>query len=248
MKKAILAVSVGTSYDEAVRACIQPIEDALRAAYPRYEVFRAFTSRMIIRRLKSRGISVDNEAEALARLMAEGYDDIVVAPTHIIPGLEYERILDAAAGRPISAPLLADESDLEWMAAEMGAIAREEKRPLLLMGHGTGHTVDEIYSQLRAKLPRDVYIACADGKHTLDGLLPCLDAMPEKKIALMPLMLVAGAHAHNLLAGEGGDSWKSILAAHGFDVRVRMQGLGELEDVQRRFVEKTGRAMGIESR
>lgn len=244
MKKAILAVSVGTSYDEAVRACIQPIEDALRAAYPRYEVFRAFTSRMIIRRLKSRGISVENEVEALARLAAEGYDDIVVAATHIIPGLEYERIRDAAAGRPISAPLLADESDLEWMAAQMGAIAREEKRPLLLMGHGTGHAADEIYSQLRAKLPRDVFLACADGGYTLDGLQPRLEEIPEKRIALMPLMLVAGAHAHNGLAGDGGSSWKSILERRGFDVRVRMQGLGELEAVQRRFVEKAGRAIG----
>lgn len=183
MKKAILAVSFGTSYAEVEQSCIRPVEDALRAASPEYDVYRAFTSRIIMRKLCGQGVVIESEEEALARLNAEGYDEIIVVPTHIIPGHEYEKVCAAATGYRISKPLLSEEANLDWMAGVLSEIASEENRPLLLMGHGTDH-------------------------------------------------------AHNDLAGDEDDSWKSILTARGFDVHVRMQGLGALKDVQQRFVDK----------
>lgn len=136
-----------------------------------------------------------------------------------------------------------DEADLEWMAHRMGEIAAEEGRRTLFMGHGTDHAADETYVRLRALLPENAFLACVEGAHRLETILPRLDALKEKKLALAPLMLVAGDHAHNDLAGGDEDSWLSILTGRGFDVTVRMQGLGADEKVQARFVEKVGRAL-----
>lgn len=238
MKKAILAVSFGTSYAEVEQSCIRPVEDALRAASPEYDVYRAFTSRIIMRKLCGQGVIIESEKEALARLNAEGYDEIIVVPTHIIPGHEYEKVCAAATGYRTSKPLLSEEADLDWMAGVLSEIASEENRPLLLMGHGTDHAANEVYARLRAKLAGNVFLACVEGECSLEQLLPELDALSEKTLTLMPLMLVAGDHARNDLAGDEDDSWKSILTARGFDVHVRMQGLGALKDVQQRFVDK----------
>ena len=244
MKQAILTVSFGTSIPEAERSCIRPVEEAVRRAFPEWEVRRAFTSRIIMRKMKARGEAVDSETEALERLRADGFDRIVVAPTHIIPGEEYERVCAAAAGRRISEPLLANGDDLDWMAGVLAGAAREEGRPLLMMGHGTEHAADETYARLRERLPEHVFLACVEGAHSLEKALPALERLPGRKLTLAPLMLVAGDHARNDMAGDGEDSWRSVLTARGFDVRTRLQGLGALECVQRRFVEKIRRAMG----
>ena len=114
---------------------------------------------------------------------------------------------------------------------------------MLFMGHGTDHAADEIYVRLREKLPENVYLACVEGAHRLDTILPQLDAMPDKVITLAPLMLVAGDHAHNDLAGDEDDSWKSILESRGFRVKVRMRGLGAEPAVQQHFCEKVGKIL-----
>ena len=238
MKKAILAVSFGTRYAEAEQKCIRPVEQALERAFPDREVRRAYTSPTIRRLLAREGCDVPGEAEALEALEREGYGDVVVAPTHIIPGQEYVRVLETARGCPVSEPLLAAEEDLDWMARLLEQIAQEEGRPLLMMGHGTEHAADSTYARLREKLAENVFLACVEGAHTLEALMPRLEKMDVRRIALMPLMLVAGDHARNDLAGDAPDSWKSQLEARGFDVRVRMQGLGELDAVRTRFVEK----------
>ena len=240
MKQAILAVSFGTTHEDAEQSCIRPVEEALRAAFPLWEVRRAWTSRMIIRRVAARGAAIENEAEALARLRAEGYENIVLASTHIIPGQEYDRVRAAAGALPVSEPLLNDDADLRWMAEVLSDIARQEGRTLLVMGHGTEHRADAVYAGLRAVLPPSVKLACVEGKYGLEGILDDLEATPGKRLTLMPLMLVAGDHAKNDLAGDG-DSWKTRLLARGFDVNVRLQGLGALKAVQGRVVEKVGR-------
>ena len=244
MKKVIVAISFGTTHSDAEAGCIRPVEDALRAAFPDWQVCRAWTSRMIARRLKARGENVENEAEALERLRREGTDEIVLVPTHMIPGQEYRRVLEAADRLPVSAPLLANEDDLDWMAALLDGIARQEGRTLLVMGHGTEDTADETYARLRTRLTERVKLACVEGKYALDGILEDLEAVPGKTLTLMPLMLVAGDHAKNDLAGDEEDSWKSRLLARGFDVRCRLEGLGALEAVQGRFVEKARAAIG----
>lgn len=240
MRRAIIAVSFGTTHDDAAQGCILPVEEALRRAFPDWEVHRAWTARFICRKLRERGVSVENETEALARLKAEGVGRIVLASTHIIRGREYGMIQEAAGDLPVSAPLLDDADDLRWMAGLLGGIAREEGRTLLVMGHGTDHAANKTYARLRAELPDCVRLACVEGAYSLDGVMASLEAIPGKRLALMPLMLVAGDHARNDLAGDGEDSWKCRLQARGFDVSVRMQGLGALAAVQRRFAEKVG--------
>jgi len=243
MKKAILAVSFGTSYTEAETSCIRPVEDALRSAFPEYDVYRAFTSRVIMRKLRGQGTVIESEEEAIARLTADGYEEIIVVPTNIIPGYEYDKVCAAAKGFRLSAPLLNEDADLDWITGVLSGIAAEEGCTLLLMGHGTDHAANEMYVRLSEKLPENVLLACASGEHTLHALLPKLDCIPAKTVTLMPLMLVAGDHARNDLAGDEGNSWKSILTARGFDVRVRMQGLGALKEVQQHFVKKAARVI-----
>ena len=240
MKKALLAVSFGTTHMDAEASCIQPVEAALRTAFPDREVRRGWTSRMIVKRLRARGVEVDTESEALERLRGEGCDDIAVVSTHIIPGQEYDRVRAAAGALPVSEPLLNDDADLRWMAEVLSDIARQEGRTLLVMGHGTEHRADAVYAGLRAALPPSVKLACVEGEYGLEGILDDLEATPGKRLTLMPLMLVAGDHAKNDLAGDG-DSWKTRLLARGFDVNVRLQGLGALKAVQGRIVEKVRR-------
>lgn len=239
MKKAIGIVSFGTSYKDAELSCICPIERAIAQAFPDREVRRAFTSRIIARKMKKRGEFVENEVEMLEHLKEDGFDEIALVTTHVIPGFEYEKLRSAAEGMAVSEPLVSCEEDEQWMADLLERIAAEEGRTLLVMGHGTEHVADEIYMRIQEKLSSNVYVACAEGEHTLDSILPKLETMPNKEVVLMPMMIVAGDHAQNDLAGEDEDSWKSILTSKGFDVRVRMQGLGALESVQQRFVEKT---------
>lgn len=244
MKKAIIAVSFGTTHEDAVRGAIEPVERTLAEAFEGWTVCRAWTSRMIARKLRERGTPVENEREAIERLKAEGYERIALASTHIIGGREYDKLKDAADGLPVSAPLLDTDDDLNWMAALLGRIADEEGRTLLVMGHGTEHAADETYARLRGVLPANVRLACVEGSHGLDELMPELDAMADKRLTLMPLMLVAGDHAKNDLAGDDEDSWKSRLQARGFDVRARLRGLGALPEVRARFVEKVRAAIG----
>ena len=238
MKKAIIVVSFGTTHSDAEASCIRPVERALAAAFPDREICRAWTSRIIIRRLAARGEAVENEAEALERLRREGCGDIRFVPTHMIRGREYQRVVAAAEGLPVSAPLLDTDEDLEWMAGLLDGIAAAEGRTLLVMGHGTDHAADATYQRLRGMLSGRVQLACVEGRYGLDGIMDALEAVPGKTLTLMPLMLVAGDHARNDLAGDAPDSWKSRLLARGFDVRLRLTGLGALEPVQQRFVGK----------
>lgn len=246
MKSAIIAVSFGTTHSDAEAGCIAPVEDALRAAFPDRQVRRAWTARFIRAALERRGEHVDGVSEAIARLRAEGFSNIALASTHIIRGREYALAEAEAEGLPLSAPLLDGEDDLLWMAELLDGIAREEGRTLLVMGHGTDHAANAVYAGLRQRLSPRVKLACVEGEYGLDGLWDALEAVPGKRLTLMPLMLVAGDHAKNDLAGEGEDSWRSRLLARGFDVALRLRGLGSLEAVRRRIVEKARAAAGGE--
>lgn len=239
MKRALIAASFGTSHKDADRTCIRPIEDALRAAHPGCEVRRAITSRRLLRRLRAQGMEVEDPAEAIARLEAEGFDEIALAALQVIPGGEYEKVCEAAGGRPVSEPLLAGDADLGWMAALLGTVAEQDGQPLVVMGHGSDHAGGEIYARLRSRLPENVFLACMEGELRLESILPQLKKLPGRSVTLTPLMLTAGAHAREYLAGDGEDSWKVILESRGFGVRLRMQGLGALPEVQARFALKT---------
>ena len=244
MKKALLVASVGTTIPEADQNCIRPIEIALEKAFAEHRVFRAFTSRIICRRLSEQGVGIDSPEAAITRMTSEGYDDITVLPTHLLPGTEYDRLCAACSGHRILRPLLWDENSLDWMVNLITDIYSNEQKPILLAGHGSDSIANSIYSRLSSKLPENIFLACLKGECSLDSLFPALDTLPGKEILLMPLMIVAGMHVRNDLF-EGSDSWKEILEHRGLHVHTFSNGLGSLPSIQQRFIDQVSAAFSL---
>ena len=251
-KKALLVVSFGTSHHDTREKTIDRIEAYLAGAFPDRRVYRAWTSGMIIRKLRQEGVEIDTVPAALERMLADGMTDVVVQPTHLLNGVENDTMIreaEAVRGRfqslRIGAPLLTSHEDLEQMArilTEMFPRLLEEEA-VLFMGHGTEHYANAVYAALDYRfkdMGRDrFYMATVEGYPTLENALRQMQARKGlKRVYLVPFMIVAGDHAKNDMAGDEPDSWKSILQNLGFEVKVRMQGLGALGPVQRRFVEK----------
>lgn len=239
MKRAMIVASFGSTSPAAVEAGVRPIEEAVAAAHPGVAVHRAFTSALILERLRMQGVQAESVEECVSRLKREGCAEIIVVPALMVPGHEYRKICSQAAGCRIVPPLLCSEADIEWMAAFLGSIASGEPGPLLLMGHGSDSEADSIYTALRKKLPGKIFLACLEGNCTLELLLPDLDRLPEKTLILMPLMLTAGRHVLRDMIGDDEHSWKSVLESRGFKIRTRMQGLSAFPEICRRFAEKS---------
>ena len=255
MKQAILAVSFGTTYPDTLEKTIAATEAALAEAYPGWPVYRAFTSGMILKKLRQRdGVEIDNVAQAMARLEREGYTQVAVQSTHVMHGEEYEKML--AQLEPykltmeiaVGAPLLHAQSDYEAVADALLSWLPlpGDGEALVLMGHGTAHFANSAYAQmehvLQSRCPR-IYIATVEGYPTLDSVAEQLQRQPEiRRLTLAPFMLVAGDHARNDMAG-GEDSWKETLEAKGYEVTCILQGLGECPAIQKLFVAHCGEAM-----
>ncbi len=251
-KRAILAVSFGTSYHDTFTKTIGAIEAALRAAFPACTLRRAFTSGMIIRKLRERdGVEVDDVPAALEKLAAEGFSHVVVQPTHVMHGDEYDKLTAQAApfqGRfqklTCGRALL---SSLEDYQAVGRAILDElpgpaEDTAFVFMGHGTGHYANAAYAQLEYLLHdwgrRDILVGTVEGYPGLDEVKRRLAERPAvKKALLLPLMIVAGDHACNDLAGAGEDSWRAQLESAGYSTACLLKGLGEYPGVRALFVE-----------
>ena len=255
MKQAILAVSFGTTYPDTLEKTIAATEAALAQAYPGWPVYRAFTSGMILKKLRQRdGVEIDNVAQAMARLEREGYTQVAVQSTHVMHGEEYEKML--AQLEPykltmeiaVGAPLLHAQSDYEAVADALLSWLPlpGDGEALVLMGHGTAHFANSAYAQmehvLQSRCPR-IYIATVEGYPTLDSVAEQLQRQPEiRRLTLAPFMLVAGDHARNDMAG-GEDSWKETLEAKGYEVTCILKGLGECPAIQKLFVAHCGEAM-----
>ena len=255
MKQAILAVSFGTTYPDTLEKTIAATEAALAEAYPGWPVYRAFTSGMILKKLRQRdGVEIDNVAQAMARLEREGYTQVAVQSTHVMHGEEYEKML--AQLEPykltmeiaVGAPLLHAQSDYEAVADALLSWLPlpADGEALVLMGHGTAHFANSAYAQmehvLQSRCPR-IYIATVEGYPTLDSVAEQLQRQPEiRRLTLAPFMLVAGDHARNDMAG-GEDSWKEVLEGKGYEVACILQGLGECPAIQKLFVAHCGEAM-----
>lgn len=241
-KPAILVVSFGTSYNESREVTIEAIERDIAAAFPDYDVRRAFTAQTIIDKLAERdGLEIDNVTEAMERLVADGVKQVIVQPTHIMPGYEYDDVVAEVApyadrfetlaiGRPLlyasedyDAVIDAILADVEEVGAEDTAIA--------FMGHGTEHFANATYSMLDYKMHSmgyvNAFVGTVEGFPTLDDVMSAISTYGAQKIVLYPFMIVAGDHANNDMAGDEGDSWKTILTDAGFEVECRIQGLGE---------------------
>lgn len=240
-KRGILVVSFGTSYAAVRKSCIESVEKKIAETFSGYEVRRAFTSGIVIKKIKERDkIFIDNPEEALLKMKEEGFKEVIIQPLHIIPGIEYEKVKEAvekfkngsfetiALGRPV----LYDKEDyrVAVRALKMQIPKLDNHQTVVLMGHGTCHFSNACYTFLQSILDvqgLNVFIATVEGYPELNDIIPKLKARGITEITLMPYMLVAGDHAINDMAGEKEDSWKNVLINTGFKVDMYLHGLGE---------------------
>lgn len=251
MKKAVLAVSFGTTFHDTLEKNIVAIERDLAAAFPDRDVFRAFTSGMVLRRLRERdGIEIDNVSQALERLHGAGYGDVVVQSTHVMNGEEYDKLRELAApyaGRferlAFGAPLLTATRDYHDVvdAVLQRLPAEEADTAVVLMGHGTTHHANAVYAALEYVFHdtgrEDIHIGTVEGYPTFEEVCRRLEEKGTvKKVVCAPLMVVAGDHAKNDLAGDEPDSWRSMLEERGYAVSCILEGLGENPAIRAVFV------------
>lgn len=249
MGKAILAVSFGTSHLDTLDKTIGAIERNIEEHFPEYRLYRAFTSGIILKKLKkTKGLEFYNVKEAMERMAADGMDTVIVQPTHIINGIENDRMLEdlmAYADRfqkiRVGKPLLSSVDDYKKaIHAVMEEVELAEDETLVLMGHGTDHHANSAYPTLEYTFHllgyRQVLVGTVEGFPDLNNVLTKLEITGTKKVVLMPFMVVAGDHAKHDMAGEE-DSWKSELEGEGYEVRTILKGLGELKGIQNLFVE-----------
>ncbi|MFQ9207979.1 MAG: sirohydrochlorin cobaltochelatase [Clostridium fessum] len=251
-RQAILVVSFGTSYNDSREKTIGAVERAVAEAFPAYEVRRAFTSQRIIDKLKKRDQrSIDNLKEALDRAAADGIKSLIVQPTHLMDGFEYMDVkaeVEANQGRferlALGAPLLASEADLDAvilaMAGELGGYD-DGKTALCLMGHGTDAASNQVYQKMQDRMIAggyaNYYIGTVEAQPDLQAVIEKLGAQKHyQRAVLQPLMVVAGDHANQDMAGEEEDSWKSRLERAGYQVECRIRGLGEVEAIRKLYV------------
>jgi sirohydrochlorin cobaltochelatase len=250
-KKAVLVVSFGTSYRETREKTIEAIEEDIRKALPEYEFRRAFTSPTIRRILKNRdGIEVDDVVGALEKLSAEGYRSVILQPTHVIRGFEYDAVTETATAfrnrfdqLRCGDALLTSEEDFQDTAQaviqELEAY-RSDDTAFLLMGHGTEHAADASYQKLQQVFQNlgrpDILIGTVEAPGQLDELIDTIRKRGAAKVVLSPLMVVAGDHALNDMAGESPDSWRSRLKQAGFSVTCRLHGLGENASIRSIYI------------
>jgi sirohydrochlorin cobaltochelatase len=256
-KKALLVVSFGTSYADTREKTIGASEKALAAAFPDYDLKRAFTAQTIIDILKSRdGIETDNVAGAIEKLYKEGYGEVLVQPLHVINGEEYDGLLSDLAPYSkkfakliIGKPLLNGFEDYKAMVAAVSPSMPElgEHDAVVFMGHGTPHFANSAYGLMdytfKANGYPHVYVGTVEGYPDLESVMHFLKADGIEKVTLMPLMIVAGDHAQNDMAGDEDSSWKVILKSAGYEVDTRLVGLGEMDGIHQMYIQHAQEAL-----
>ena len=276
----LLVVSFGTSFNDSRVADIKGIEDALQEAYPDWSVRRAFTAQIIINHVQARdGEKIDNMQQALDRAVANGVKNLVVQPTHLMHGAEYDEMnemLDQYRDKfetiAVAEPLLGEvgsdatviNEDKEAVAKAITAAAVKdagfdsldaaaaEKTAFVFMGHGTSHTAKVSYSQMQTTMQTlgydNVFIGTVEGEPeetACENVIEAVKAAGYTKVVLRPLMVVAGDHANNDMAGSDDDSWLSMFNASGAfeSVDCQIAGLGEIADIQQLYIAHTKAAI-----
>lgn len=255
-EKAILVISFGTSYNDNREKTIGAIEKDIAEAFPDFEVRRAFTSKMIIAKLKKRDNEhVDYIDEALMHLADDGFRKVVVQPTHIMNGTEYDFVRNISMGYAdrfenlvIGTPLLTSDEDYDDVVDAIDSTMIRENLPntVVLMGHGTEHYANATYSQLMLKLllsEKDAVVTTVEGFPSFEDTVKLLGDSRDRTVVTYPFMVVAGDHANNDMAGDEDDSLKSVLENAGFKVECRIMGLGEFPEFRRLFVEHVRKAI-----
>ena len=248
MKKAILVVSFGTSYHETRKKTIEACENKIKESFKDYDFYRAFTSGMIINKLKKRdNMFIDNPSEALEKLYNAGYQEVVVQSLHIICGDEYNKLKDTVAqyedkfdkisiGRPLLTYIDDYRETVEAVKKDLDKMDIDEA--VVFMGHGTEHESHSSYPAIEYMF-RDyginAFVGTVEGYPELEQVIKKLKNRNIKTVDLLPFMLVAGDHAINDMASDEEDSWKTILEKEGFNVKVHVKGLGENPYIQEKF-------------
>lgn len=260
--KVILVVSFGTSYNQSRSLTIGGIETTIKNAYPDYQVRRAFTSQIIIDKLAEReGLKIDNVTEAMNRLVLDKVKEVIVQPTTVMNGFEYDDMIaevmpfaDKFESFKIGKYLLGDDSDYdevtELIVKETSRF-RADDTAIVYMGHGTEHEAGAIYSKLQDILTTkgygDYVIGTVEHEPGIDYVQDALKEMGVNKVVLRPLMIVAGDHANNDMAGDEEDSWKTILTEDGYTVETVIEGLGQIKDIQDIFVRHVQDAINFDT-
>ncbi|MFC0228428.1 sirohydrochlorin cobaltochelatase [Serratia aquatilis] len=256
MKKALLVISFGTSYESTRQKNIAACEQQLAACWGDRQLFRAFTSEMIIRKLRQRdGLQIDNPQQALKRLADAGYQDVAIQSLHIINGDEYEKIANEVRAYShrfqrlvLGKPLLSSYDDyqqlLSALQAQMPPLAADER--VVFMGHGASHHSFSAYACLDHLMVAQNFpalVGAVESYPEVDGLIDRLQLQRVRKVHLMPLMLVAGDHAINDMASSDPDSWRTKIAAAGIETQCWLQGLGENPLIRQMFVDHLDAAL-----
>lgn len=275
----ILVVSFGTSFNDSRVADVKGIEDAIQKANPDWSVRRAFTAQIIINHVQARdGEAIDNMDQALERAVANGVKNLVIQPTHLMHGAEYDELMESVEAYrekfetvKVAEPLLGEvgedaavvNADKEIVAKALTKAAvkeagydslkaaKKDGAAFVFMGHGTSHTAKVSYSQMQSQMEalkyKNVFIGTVEGEPEETSCEAVIDAVKQagyKKVILRPLMVVAGDHANNDMAGEDEDSWISMFKASGnFEsVDAQVVGLGSIDAIQKLYVEHTANA------
>ena len=248
----LLVVSFGTSFNDNRRLTIGAIESTLESAFPDWSIRRGFTSQIIIDHVLRRdGEVIDNVGGALDRAVSNGVKTLVIQPTHLMDGFEYNDLVEEAAqyadafeAVAIGAPLLTSDEDFTAVAETIVAATAEYndgKTAIVFMGHGTEAASNQVYAKMQKVLAdagnANYYIGTVEAEPSLEDVLALVDAGEYTRVVLRPLMIVAGDHANNDMAGDEEDSWKSAFESAGYEVVCVVSGLGELEGIRQLFVQ-----------
>lgn len=275
----ILVVSFGTSYNDSRVEDIKGIEDALQKAYPDWSVRRAFTSQIIINHIQARdGECIDNMEQALERAVTNGVKNLVIQPTHLMHGAEYDEMMETvneyrdrfetvAVAEPLlgevgnDASIINADKELVAKAVTTAAVtdagyesldaAAADGTAFVFLGHGTAHVAKVSYSQMQTQMDNlgydNVFIGTVEGEPeetSAEAVIEAVQAAGYTKVVLRPLMVVAGDHANNDMAGDDTDSWKSLFSAAGFArVDTYISGLGSIAEIQQLYVSHAGFAI-----
>ena len=255
----LLVVSFGTSYNNSRRLTIGGIESRLEKDFPEWSVRRGFTSQIIIDHVLRRdGEKIDNVTEALDRAIDNGVKTLLVQPTHLMHGFEFTDLVEELAEYAdafdkiiVGEPLLSSEEDFSAVADIITEATKEYddgKTAICFMGHGTEAPSNEIYDRMQKVLTEkgfeNYYIGTVEAEPSVEDVLEAVQQGGYERVVLRPLMVVAGDHANNDMAGDEEDSWKSIFEAAGFEVVCVVEGLGQLGGVQEIFSQHVQDALG----
>lgn len=250
MKKGILVVSFGTSYSDTRALTIDAIEKKIEASFPDIPFYRAWTSRMILTKLKeTTGENIPTVSEALLQMKEDKITDVYIQPTHVINGIENDQMKEDALALQgdfhsisFGAPLLSSTEDMRKIVQIMGSSFADldASEALVLMGHGSEHYANTVYPALDYMFKEMgypyVHMGTVEAYPELLHVMELLKKSKVKTVHLAPFMIVAGDHANNDMAGEERDSWKSVFEKEGYDVVCHLKGLGEYEEVRKIFV------------